>query len=374
MSSLNQSDRSVAESEEEKNKKPSLNCSMLLIIALILFVIMLLFIIAVTVLTVITFLKLSTLEADLRKNIDRVATDIKALQMTLSSERAKTEVQNEIQDNATIIINQTLLKLSKDVQDVNRSVNMLDSFIENANKSFILTTLQNSISYSCSEIGRKLNFSNSSGYFVVSSAGVLRSVYCDLTRTFGGTFKGWMRVAELDVNNCPQGMRTETVNTRATCKVAEDEAGCTEIYYPVYNISYTQVTGRILAYEINTLDGFLNPGTSTNNLNSNYLDGVSITTNSNHVWSFAGGCSCSSNLQKPDFIGDHYICDGSPHESVSAPHEELIWENQQCGDNSDWFFRSSLPSNPTDIRVRICRDQLRYDDDIALTELEIYIR
>ena len=379
MISLNQSDRSVATSHEERNKNPSLNCSMLLIIVLILFVIVLLFIIAVAALTVITFLGLSTIEADLRKNINRIDSDIEALQMTFSSERAKTELQNEIQDNASITNNQALLKLSKDVQDVNRSVNILN-FIENANVTSIITTFQNLISYSCLEIGTKLNFSNSSGYYVVWSAGVLRSVYCDLTRTFGATSKGWMRVAELDVNNCPPGMRTETVNTRTTCKVSEDGAGCTEIYYPVYNISYTQVTGRIRAYQLNTLDGFLSQdesirhkSLSTNILDSNYLDGVSITTNSYHIWSFAGGCNCTL-PQKPDFIGDHYICNGSHHLKFMKPHEELIWKNQQCNETSDWFFRTSLPSNATDIRVRICRDQDRDDEDIALTELIIYIR
>ena len=379
MTSLNKSDRRVAVSDEERNKKPSLNSSMLLTIVLILFVIMLLFIIAVAALTVITFLRLSTIEADLRKNMDRIDSDIEALQMAFSSERANTELQNEIQDNATIIFNQTLQNLSEDVQDVNMSVNVLNHFIENANISSILSTFKNSISYSCLEIGRKLNFSNSSGYFVVSSAGVLRSVYCDLTRTFGGNSTGWMRVAELDVNNCPPGMRTETVNTSTTCKVSEDGAGCTEIYYPVYNISYTQVTGRIRAYQLNTLDGFVSlddslrtESSSTNTLDSNYLDGVSITTNSYHVWSFAGGCNCTV-PQKPEFIGDHYICNGSHYSKFMKLHEELIWKNQQCNEKSDWFFRTSLPSNATDIRVRICRDQDRYDEDIALTELEIYI-
>ena len=50
-------------------------------------------------------------------------------------------------------------------------------------------------------------------------------LYCNLTRTFGGTSNGWKRVAELDVNNCPPGMRTETVSTSTTCKVSEGGAG-----------------------------------------------------------------------------------------------------------------------------------------------------
>ena len=373
MSSLNQSDRSVAASDEEKNKKKNQKCFMLLIIIIMLFTILLLFLIAVTALSVITFLRLVTIEADLKRNME---SEIETLKVNISSERTRNGLKNDLQDNATNILSQTLLKLSEDVQDVNMSVN-----IGNASIQYFLASFQNSISYSCSGIGRKLNFSNSSGYYVVWSAGVLRSVYCDLTRTFGGTSKGWMRVAELDVNNCPPGMRTETVNTSTTCKVSEDGAGCTEIHYPVYNISYTEVTGRIRAYQLNTLDGFVsldksirNEGISTNALDSNYLDGVSITTNSYHVWSHAGGCSCNDDLQKPNFIGDHYICNGTHHESITAPHEELIWENQHCGENSDWFFRTSLPSNATDIRVRICRDQARDDEDIALTELIIYIR
>ena len=375
MSSLNQSDRSVAASVEERNKKKNLKCFMLLIIIIMLFTILLLLLIAVTALSVITFLRLATIEADLKSNME---SEIETLKVNISSERTRNGLKNDLQDSATIILSQTLLKLSEDVQDVNMSVNT----IENDKVYSFLATFQNSIANSCSEIGRKLNFSISSGYYVVSSAGVLRSVYCDMTRTFGGTSKGWMRVAELDVNNCPPGMRTETVNTSTTCKVSEDGAGCTEIYYPVYNISYTQVTGRIRAYQLNTLDGFASldesirnhQSISTNALDSNYLDGVSITTNSYHVWSHAGGCSCNDDLQKPNFIGDNYICNGTHHKSVTAPHEELIWENQHCGENSDWFFRTSLPSNATDIRVRICRDQPRDDEDIALTELIIYIR
>ena len=373
MSSLNQSGRS--EADEEENVKQNQNC-LILIIILILFVILLLIIVAVAALTVITFLKLSTVEADIKSNIDNIDSKIEALHAIVSSHMARNELKNELQDNTTMFFGRTLLKLSNDVQDVNMSVNT----IENDKVYSFLATFQNSVAYSCSEIGRKLNFSNSSGYYVVSSAGVLRSVYCDLTRTFGGTSKGWMRVAELDVNNCPPGMRTETVNTSTTCKVSEDGAGCTEIYYPVYNISYTQVTGRIRAYQLNTLDGFAsldesirNKSISTNTLDSNYLDGVSITTNSYHIWSFAGGCSCTDDLHKPDFIGDYFICNGSHHESLTGTHEELIWENQQCRENSDWFFRTSLPSNATDIRVRICRDQTRADEDIALTELEIYV-
>ena len=280
-----------------------------------------------------------------------------------------------------ITLEENFLALKKSFHNLNSSLDDTKTIIVSdapPAKTYYLYSY--SFPSSCLEIA-KLHSKISDFYIVRSSTGFLLSVYCDLNRTFGGNSTGWMRVAELDANNCPPGMRTETVNTSTTCKVSEDKAGCTEIYYPVYNISYTQVTGRIRAYQLNTLDGFVSHddslrslSISTNTLDSNYLDGVSITTNSYHIWSFAGGCSCSNDPQKPDFVGDHYICDGSHHSTFDEPHEELIWKNQQCNKNSDWFFRTSLPSNATDIRVRICRDQDSDDEDIALTELQIYVR
>ena len=154
---------------------------MLQIIIIMLFTILLLFLIAVTALSVITFLRLATIEADLKRNME---SEIETLKVNISFQRTRNGQKNDLQDNATITVSQTLLKLSEDVEDVNMSV----TNFENANILYsYLATFKNSTSYSCSEIETKLFFSNSSGYYVVWSARVLRSVYCDLTRTFAGT-------------------------------------------------------------------------------------------------------------------------------------------------------------------------------------------
>ena len=55
-----------------------------------------------------------------------------------------------------------------------------------------------------------------------SSTGVLRSVYCDMNRTFGGNSTGWMKIAELDVNNCLPGPRRQITNTVNTCVVIDE--------------------------------------------------------------------------------------------------------------------------------------------------------
>ena len=47
----------------------------------------------------------------------------------------------------------------------------------------------------------------------------------------------------------------------------------------------------------------------SNSLSSNYLDGVSITADGHHIWSFAAVCDCRIS-DRPAFIGDKYVCDG----------------------------------------------------------------
>ena len=70
---------------------------------------------------------------------------------------------------------------------------------------------------------------------------------------------------------------------------------------------------------------------------------------------------------------NYYICDGSIGTENTKPHEELFWENQQCGENSSCFFFRNLTSSTTDILMRICRDQDRADEDLALNNLELYV-
>ena len=228
---------------------------------------------------------------------------------------------------------------------------------------------------SCSDISRKNSSYASGNYIVRSSTGVLRSVYCDINRTFGGNSTGWMRVAELDVNNCPPGLRHEITNSVNTCVVIEDNAGCTEIIYPVYNISYSQITGWIRGYQVKTSDGFVSifgsRPTNFTDLNSNYLDGVSISTNGQHVWSFAAGCNCLNTTNKPTIIGQDYTCGGV--QAAENDYYEFLWPSQQCGKNATWFHKILSPTT-TDIKVRICRDQMRGDEDLAIKTLELYIK
>ena len=111
---------------------------------------------------------------------------------------------------------------------------------------------------SCLTISQ-LNSYISGNYILKSSTGVLVSVSCNLNPTSGNSsnvtnntvvnnFTEKIRVAELDLNNCPQGLRTYYVNSRYTYAVVNDEAGCTEIHYPTNNINYTQNISRVQGF------------------------------------------------------------------------------------------------------------------------------
>ena len=74
-------------------------------------------------------------------------------------------------------------------------------------------------------------------------------------------------MTELDVNNYPQEFRNEIIGADKTCVESADRAGCTEIHYPVYNIQHSKITDGILAYQINSLDGFVSHNETIRNMN-----------------------------------------------------------------------------------------------------------
>ena len=197
-----------------------------------------------------------------------------------------------------------------------------------------------------------------------------------MTRTLGGRTSGWMRIAKLDVDNCPQGFNTTNHISVNTCIRSDSSAGCTEINYSTHNVRYSNISGAVRALAFGHLDGFNNADGNTfrliyGNLNRNYLDGVSVSSNNEHVWSFAAGCLCDedkpkddNNPNKPIFLGNDYTC---------SKFRDMWVSKQQCGSDSSWFFKM-LPTTTSDITVRVCRDEASSEEDIALSELELYIQ
>ena len=225
---------------------------------------------------------------------------------------------------------------------------------------------------SCADILR-FNSSSSSGYYTFRSCtGQLTSVYSDMTRTCGNITGGWMRVAQLDLDHCPTGLRSELFDGIRTCIRNEVESGCTPILYSSFNVPYSKVCGQIRGYGVGTIDGLYRFNQIRgNSVNDNYLDGISISSNGNHVWSFvAGDCRC--NRHKHAFIGNDWTCAGT-NCGLGSFCPNLLWNTSTCGMMTP-FFKDLSVSTTEDVVMRVCRDEDRDNEDIAITSVELYVQ
>ena len=80
-------------------------------------------------------------------------------------------------------------------------------------------------------------------------------------------------------------------------------------------------------------------------IDSQYVDGISITYGSNprqHIWTYAGGreelsvssddCPCNTESSEvvPDFVGNDYYCESGPGQSGILYVDDILWNGQQC--------------------------------------------
>ncbi len=168
-------------------------------------------------------------------------------------------------------------------------------------------------------------------YWVRASNGSAVREYCEVTRSCGGVTGGWTRVAKLDMTNssysCPSGFRQRSDSNIRSCVIASSYyyAGCTSTYFTTNN-RYSKVCGKVTAYQFGTTNAF---GTTSNDINSVYVDGVSLTHGSprRHIWTFAAAldetstssassyCPCINGtdqirrISPPSFVGQDYFCD-----------------------------------------------------------------
>ena len=197
-----------------------------------------------------------------------------------------------IQDQITTLSREEMenkAALSYDIQQLNTSIDMQLSTLHN--QTLLLSVSSTLLQQQHYELHKDLlglfpSFpaascsalppSSPSGYYwVTTSNGSSALVYC--TMSCGTLTGGWMRVGFLDMTNsshqCPSGFmeRNDSPNIR-TCVRNEASGGCTSVELSTANIQYSTVCGRITGYHIGTVNGF-----EGSNINSAYVDGVSLT-------------------------------------------------------------------------------------------------
>ena len=172
---------------------------------------------------------------------------IAALQQNVSKKTQTTDITPDTNSEVITGVMQNLSQLFFEVQQL-RAELQCSSFIS-----------------SCSSLPPSCP---SDYYWVRASNGSVVRVYCDMTLSCGGVTGGWMRVAELNTTNsrqqCPDGLM-EIADGRCA-GLTED--GCSSVFYS----TYTNVCGRITAYQVGTTNAF--GGKSDPTVDSNYVDGV----------------------------------------------------------------------------------------------------
>ena len=180
---------------------------------------------------------------------------------------------------------------------------------------------------------------------------------------------------------------------------ASSRGSCKSTFFSTYSINYTNICGRVRGYQYHSPDAFqLNP---TNSIESYYVDGVSITYDSNprqHIWTYARvltetqlnsqGCPCSKGSfasAPPPFVGNDYYCESGSHSSYSdiLYANDPLWDGQNCNGpestcctnpNMPWFLKSLNETTTDDIELRVCSNNKISDEDTPVDIIEVYVK
>ena len=152
--------------------------------------------------------------------------------------------------------------------------------------------------------------------------------------------------------------------------------------------------GRITAYQVGTTNAF--GGKSDPTIDSNYVDGVSLTHGSStrqHIWTFAAAldrtvtinspgsyCPCQNTTLAsiaPSFVREDYFCDAGNEEFVTGEtglQTDPLWDGTDClcCDNPPWFYQQLPQPTTYDIEMRVCRDE--GNENIAIEVVNIYVQ
>ena len=239
---------------------------------------------------------------------------------------------------------------------------------------------------------------NSGYYWIQSWNGSVVKVYCDMTRRCGNITGGWMRVAVLDTRDnsaqCPPGLCLNTTSPR-TCRKCDYNVTCSSDVFPVY-VNYTKVCGKIIGYQIGTVDAFSTQHTGG-------LDGVKLSHRnpSENIWTFAAAfaetyltvqrnslCPCinpsdSTIPVSPTEIGSNYFCDTGARniDMLEFFKNDPLWDGAGCEgsstccsfNNPPWFYRE-LTESTDDIEMNLCTDEPPDNESLGLEVVELYVQ
>ena len=308
-------------------------------------------------------------------------------------------------DNNNDILVDILAKLNVTSSQLNDNTKKIDTLLDTCTTKSVPVPLPTS----CKEIKTKWPNSTSGYYHIGHKTESQPSyVYCNMEEicSSGG---GWTRIAYLDMSdfltNCPLGFRLhQSGNVRACGRQSSSSGGCQSVKFPSYG-NYSQVCGRVVGYQYASPDAIDqtrgNRLISHNDINSHYVDGISLTHGfpRQHIWTFMAGfsekfpkstvnCPCTNGTTQAvqSFIGNDYFCEsGNPSKSWETKlyTADPLWNGKECTPLEQtccktpglpWFHKV-LNSTTTDcIEIRVCGDQNTNDEDVPVNYYEIYVK
>ena len=301
-------------------------------------------------------------------------------------------------DSAQKLIN--IVNTLSNIQDTSTSTaGVADDILLIAQELLVLHNDSTALPTSCKEI-KERQPNSPSGLYLLASNTATYTAYCNMG-TLCGSGGGWTRLAYLDMTdatqNCPSGFRLYQLGgVRACGRPVTNNGSCVSVQFPSNGISYSQICGRVFGHSCNSPDAVNTEfGSNHNNINADYVDGVSITRGSprQHVWTlmaagadsfeFEGryNCPCiTGSIQVPQsFVGSHYFCEGA-----RGNWNDLLWDGKNCSADEalccsapglPWFHRDYGSTTTTDyIELRVCGDQETADEDSPVSFYEIYIK
>ena len=261
---------------------------------------------------------------------------------------------------------------------------------------------------SCLDIKKAWRHSTSGIYNIYdeSTNGSSYNVYCHMEELCSSE-GGWTRVAYLNMSDCrekcPPGFRQyQSEGIRACGRQNSSSGSCQSVKFPSYGINYSQVCGRVVGYQYATT-GAVNQGYGTghNDINKDYVDGVSLTRGSprQHIWTFMAGaqdnvqnsndnCPCTQGSVQTvqSFIGNDYFCESGCPDTLIHPKlytADPLWDKKGCSTIEQsccqvtglpWFHKT-IQSVTTDyIEMRVCGDESTDNEDAPVNYYEIYIK
>ena len=222
----------------------------------------------------------------------------------------------------------------------------------------------------------------------------------------GGT-GGWRRAVYLDMTdpntNCPSGWNMTGYSKRTCGRASISSLSCDSVFFPVSGGAYSQVCGRIRAYQYGlplAFFGYNYNGQTT--IDSAYVSGVAIMYGSprQHIWTFAAGpvenygshdnalcpCDTTGDITIPPFVGEEYFCEAGyvyPGFIEYTFHSnDTLWDGRDCHSNSTCCFLHNPPyftkilnqTTTDDLELRMCLYNYVHPSDIGVELVELYIK